>query len=157
MNKFFCFEKNQRFLLNFSALSPHLFLNYSQLVRFLRFFSRNLPKHWKSLLSGIGKYSQGILRKPVPICGFFGFESSFQNCFWNLFSFAGLSQIFKIRNAWNFPNSFSKNTPISFWKHSFGTLFLDILKPWCSEIYEEEDFHGHFWIFWTVFVPKWCF
>jgi hypothetical protein len=35
------FEKNQRFLLNFGALSPNLFLDFSQHVRFLRYFPIN--------------------------------------------------------------------------------------------------------------------
>jgi hypothetical protein len=34
------------------------------------------------------------------IRGLFGFESSFQNCFWNIFSSSGSSQICKIRYAW---------------------------------------------------------
>jgi hypothetical protein len=42
----------------------------------------------------------------------FSFDSSFQNCFWNLFSFFGLSQICKIRNALKLPSSFSRNTLI---------------------------------------------
>jgi hypothetical protein len=47
------------------------------------------------------------------ICGFFGFKSSFQNCFWNIFSTSGLSQICKIRNVWKLPSPFSKNSVIS--------------------------------------------
>jgi hypothetical protein len=31
--------------------------------------------------------------------GFFGFDSCFQNCFWNLLITSGLSQICKITNA----------------------------------------------------------
>jgi hypothetical protein len=36
MNKFVCAEKNQRFLFNFGALSPNLFLDFSQHIRYLR-------------------------------------------------------------------------------------------------------------------------
>jgi hypothetical protein len=36
MNKFVCAEINQRFLLNFGALNPNQFLDFSQHVRFLR-------------------------------------------------------------------------------------------------------------------------
>jgi hypothetical protein len=53
-------------------------------------------------LSGLGKRPQSILRNQSTL-GFFGFENSFQNCFWNVFSIAGLSQICKIRNAWKLP------------------------------------------------------
>jgi hypothetical protein len=37
------------------------------------------------LLSGTGKRQQDIFRKPKSIHGFFGFESSLQNCFWIFF------------------------------------------------------------------------
>jgi hypothetical protein len=47
------------------------------------------------------------------IRGFFDFEFSFQNCFWNLSSTSGLSQICKLRNAWKLPSAFSRNTLIS--------------------------------------------
>jgi hypothetical protein len=60
-------------------------------------------------LSGWGKRPQGILRKQST-SDFFGFESSFQNCFWNLFITSGLSQIWKIRNIWKLPSPFSMNT-----------------------------------------------
>jgi hypothetical protein len=49
-------------------------------------------------LSGLGKRPQGILRNQSTR-GFFGFEFSFQNCFWNLFSTSGLSKICKLRNV----------------------------------------------------------
>jgi hypothetical protein len=41
-------------------------------------------------LSGLGERTQGILRNQ-SIRGFFGFLSSFQNCFWNVFSTSGFS------------------------------------------------------------------
>jgi hypothetical protein len=60
----------------------------------------NIPETLKMpSLSGLGKRPQGILRNQ-SIRGFFGFKFSFQNCFWNVFSTSGLSQICKIRNAW---------------------------------------------------------
>jgi hypothetical protein len=60
----------------------------------------NIPETLKiPSLSGLRKRQQGILRNQ-SIRGFFGFGYSFQNCFWNVFSTSGLSQICKIRNAW---------------------------------------------------------
>jgi hypothetical protein len=53
-------------------------------------------------LSGVGKRQQGILRNQSTR-GFFSFESSFHNGFWNVFSTSGLSQICKIRNSWKLP------------------------------------------------------
>jgi hypothetical protein len=73
----------------------------------------NLPKTLKlPILSGFGKRQQVILRKP-KYNGFFGFESSFQNCSWNFVNTSGLSQNCKIRNAWKLPRPFSRNTLIS--------------------------------------------
>jgi hypothetical protein len=37
------------------------------------------------------------------------FESSFQNCFWNLWKMFGSSQFWKIRIAWNLQNAKLKN------------------------------------------------
>jgi hypothetical protein len=67
----------------------------------------NLPKTLKMpWLIGFGKRQQGIFWEPKYRWFLFGFESSsFQNCFWNLFSSSGLSQICKIRNAWKFASS----------------------------------------------------
>jgi hypothetical protein len=46
----------------------------------------NIPETLKMpSLSGLGKRPQGILRNQNKR-GFFGFESSFQNCSWNVFS-----------------------------------------------------------------------
>jgi hypothetical protein len=55
----------------------------------------NIPETLKmSSLSGLGKRPQGILRNQ-SIRGLFGFQSNFQNCFWNVFSTSVLSQICK--------------------------------------------------------------
>jgi hypothetical protein len=54
-----------------------------------------------------------IFSENQSIRGSFGFESSFKNCFWNLFSNSGLSQICKIRNVWKLPIPFSRFTLIS--------------------------------------------
>jgi hypothetical protein len=103
MNKFVYVEKNQRFLINFGALRPNLFSDFSQHVRPLRKSSMNIPETLKMpSLSGLVKRQQGILRNQ-SIRGFVGFESSLQNCFWNVLSTSGLSQICKIRNAWKLP------------------------------------------------------
>jgi hypothetical protein len=53
----------------------------------------NLPKAMKMpSLSGLRKRQQGILLNHSTR-GFFSFDSSFQNWFWNLSSTSGLSQI----------------------------------------------------------------
>jgi hypothetical protein len=95
----------------------------------------NIPETLKMpSLSGLGKRPQGILRNQ-SIRGFFCFKFSFQNCFWNVFSTSGLSQICKIRNAWKLPSPFSWNTLIpcsektswslktSFWKKKLSNKF----------------------------------
>jgi hypothetical protein len=40
---------------------------------------------------------------------FFGNKGSFQNCFWNLSSASGLSQVWKIRNTWKLPKACLKD------------------------------------------------
>jgi hypothetical protein len=65
------------------------------------------------LLRGFRMRPQGILRKPKSIRGLFGFKSSFQNCFWDLFSTSGLSETCKIINVWKLPSPFSRNTLMS--------------------------------------------
>jgi hypothetical protein len=105
-----CVGKNQRFLPNVGALSPNQFLYLSRHVRFLKLSSMNIPETLKMpSMGGLGKRPQAILQNQ-SIRGFFGFESSFQNCFWNLLSTSGLSQIWKIRNVWKLPSPFSRNT-----------------------------------------------
>jgi hypothetical protein len=76
---------------------------------------------------------------------FFDFECSFQNCFWNLSSTSGLSQICKMRNVWKLPSSFSRNTLIrsseksscslktSFWKKNCPTNSKMVMKILRSE------------------------
>jgi hypothetical protein len=60
----------------------------------------NIPEPLKMLsLSGLGNGPKGILQNQSTR-GFFGFESSFQNWVWNLFSTSSLPQIWKIRNVW---------------------------------------------------------
>jgi hypothetical protein len=56
------------------------------------------------------------------IRGFFGFESSFQNCFLNLSSISGFSQICKMRKVWKLPSPFSRNTLITSSKKTFCCL-----------------------------------
>jgi hypothetical protein len=74
-----------------------------------------------------------IFYEKKSIRGLFGFKSSFQNCFWNLFSTSGWSQIYKIRNVWKLPIPLSRITlvpssgksswslKISFWKKKCPT------------------------------------
>jgi hypothetical protein len=58
----------------------------------------NIPETLKmSSLSGLEKRLKGILRNQRK-GSFFGFEPSFHNSFWNVFSTAGLFQICKIIN-----------------------------------------------------------
>jgi hypothetical protein len=100
----------------------------------------NIPETLKMpSLSGLGKGPQGILRNQ-SIRGFFGFKSSFQNCFWNVLSTSGLSQIYKIRNVWKLPSPFSWNTLIpcseknswslktSFWKKNCQITSKTVIK-----------------------------
>jgi hypothetical protein len=69
----------------------------------------NHPK--MTLLSGFGKRQQ-VIFEIQSMRGFFVFEFSFQISFWKHFSTSGLSQIWKIRNAWNFLGPISRNTLI---------------------------------------------
>jgi hypothetical protein len=75
--------------------------------------------------SGLGKRQQSILRNQSAR-GFFDFESSFQNCFWKVFTTSGLSHICKIRNVWTL-SSFFYSDPMflefntSFWKKIYPT------------------------------------
>jgi hypothetical protein len=102
-------------------------------------------------LSSLGKRPQCILRNQST-CGFFDFESSFQNWFWNVFSTSGLSQICKIRNVWMLPSPFSRNTLIpcsktTSWsiKTSFGRKIIQrngnfsgviLQKKFCMPVFE---------------------
>jgi hypothetical protein len=74
-------------------------------------------------LCGLGKRPQGILRNQSTR-GFFGFEFSFENCFCNVFSTSGLSQIYKITNVWKLSRPFSRNTLLP---HALKNL-LGVLK-----------------------------
>jgi hypothetical protein len=55
-------------------------------------------KHWKCPNWVGSERDSKEFSANQSICSFFGFESSIHNCFWNLLSFSGLSQISKIRN-----------------------------------------------------------
>jgi hypothetical protein len=60
----------------------------------------NIPEKLKMpSLSGLGNKQQGNLRNQ-SIRSFFGFNFSFQNCFWNVLNTSGLSQIWKMKNVW---------------------------------------------------------
>jgi hypothetical protein len=122
LNKILCVEKNQRFLPNFCVLCPNLVLDFSKQVRFLRLTSKNIPETLK--MPSLEKRPQGILRN-YNTHGFFCFEFSFQNCFWNVFSSSGLSQICKIRNVWEPPSPFSRNTLISCSEKSSWNMMLE--------------------------------
>jgi hypothetical protein len=58
----------------------------------------------------------------ISMRGFFDFESSFQNCYWNLFSTSGLSCILKIKNIRKLPSLFSRNTLIPSSERTFWSL-----------------------------------
>jgi hypothetical protein len=113
----------------------------------------NIPETLKMpSLSGLGKRQQGILQNQ-SIRGFFGFNSSFQNCFWNVFSTSGFSQIYKIRTVWKISSPFSRNTLIScsemtswsiklsFWKKKIPTNSKIVMK-----VFQVQGFLW-FWIF----------
>jgi hypothetical protein len=92
----------------------------------------NLPKTLKMpLLSGFGMRPQGISQKNQSIRGLLGVESSFQNCFWNLFSTSGLSEICKIRNVWKLPSPFTRNTLIPCFEKSSCSLKTSFWKKNC--------------------------
>jgi hypothetical protein len=110
MNKFWTLEKNQWFL----------FI----LVRWLWICFWILPstsgswdnpqgifqKHWKCPYWVASERDHNVFYENQSIRGFFGFEFSFHNCFWNFYSIFGLSQICKKRNVCKLPSSFSRNT-----------------------------------------------
>jgi hypothetical protein len=114
----------------------------------------NIPETLKMpSLSGYGKRPQGILRNQI-ICGFFGFKFSFQNCFWNVFSTSGLSQICKIRNVWK-PLLMEYSDPMlmSLWKDflEFKNIILEeniIIKLTVMTILQAKGFP---W-FWDFFL-----
>jgi hypothetical protein len=81
-------------------------------------------------LRGLGKRPQGILQNQSTR-GFFGCESGFQNCFWNLFSTSGLSQIWKIINVRKLPSPFSRNTLIPCAEKSSWSLKTSFWKKNC--------------------------
>jgi hypothetical protein len=126
-----CVKKNQRFLLNLGTLSP----NYLEIFPSTSGSWDNpqliFQKHWKCLLWVAWESEpQGILRNQ-SIRGFFGFKSSFQNCFWNVFSTSGFSQTCKKRNVWKFPVlsqgifwSHALKNLLGVQKHHFGRKFI---------------------------------
>jgi hypothetical protein len=64
-----------------------------------------------------------------------------QNCFWNLFSTSGLSQIFKIRKNWKFPSPFKEHSDSkSSW--SLKTSFCKKNYPINSKTVNEYIFIG---------------
>jgi hypothetical protein len=113
-HKFFCVEKNQRFLLNFSAMSPNQFLNE---------YSRNTEN---ALCEWLEKETTKYFTKSEFSIEF---EYSIQNCFWNVFSTSGLSQIWKIRNVWKLPSPFKEYSDHMLWKDFLETSFW---KKYCS-------------------------
>jgi hypothetical protein len=102
-------------------------------------------KHWKWPYWVASERDQKIFYENHSIRGFFGFKSCRQNCFWNLLSISGLSQICKISNVWKFPSPFSRNTLISsFEKNSwnFKTSFWKKNYPINSKTIIENFFHN---------------
>jgi hypothetical protein len=118
----------------------------------------NLPIQSKCPYWVASEWDHKVFHENQRIRCLLGFEFSFQNCFWNLFSASGMSESYKIRNFWKLPSPFSRNKlflefkniileeklsnwPWKFFRckgsHSFGTFCLDVLKPWSSEIYSE--------------------
>jgi hypothetical protein len=90
----------------------------------------NIPETLKMpSLSGLGKRPQGITRNQSTR-GFFGFESSFQNCFG--INSPELSQISKIRNVWKLPSPFSMDTQIPCSEKTSWSLKTSFWKKKCS-------------------------
>jgi hypothetical protein len=68
----------------------------------------NFPTTLKTtLIQGLRKEITRYFTKNQSIRGFFDFESSFQNCIWNLFNTSGFSEIGKIRNVWRLSSPYS--------------------------------------------------
>jgi hypothetical protein len=93
--------------------------------------------------SGLGKRHKGMLRNQSTR-GFFGFESSFQNCFWYVFSTSGLSQICKIRNVWKLTSPISRNTliPCSEKCSHFGRKIIQKTQKWSWKFFRHKGFYG---------------
>jgi hypothetical protein len=82
-NTILSFEKNQRFLFYFGALIPNLF-PARQVPEII--FNESSKNTDDSLISFGSKSEPKVFFVHQSICGLFGFESSFQNCFWDLFN-----------------------------------------------------------------------
>jgi hypothetical protein len=138
----------QSFLFNIRHLmkSIHLTCNFSYLALNGLVDEKNIPyinkpntilaKFWCAESESVFRFfparPQFILRKP-KYTWFLWFESSFQNCLWNLFSTTGLSQIYKIRNVWKLPSPFSKNTLIPSSEKSSWSLKKSFWKKNCPK------------------------
>jgi hypothetical protein len=69
------------------------------------------------------------------IRGFFDFKFSFHNCFWNLSSTSGLSQICKLRNAFHVRSqgillSEALKRLLGVEKHYFGKKIVQLIQKW---------------------------
>jgi hypothetical protein len=149
-------------------------------------------KHWKCPYWVASERDDKIFYENQSIRDLFDFESSFQNCFWNLLRISGLSEICKIRNVWKFPshsqralrslvlkdflefekiilevkmsNKFKNGNEI-FFSHerlpceslNFFGLRTPSKKSQTMETLYLKNFRSHFWICWTIFLPKWWF
>jgi hypothetical protein len=135
MNKFLFFEKNLRFLLNFGALTPNLFLRLfpaPQVSEIILIESSKTTQN--ALIERLRNETTKVFHENQSIRILFEFNSFFQNCFWNLFSTSGLSEICKIRNVWKLLSKFSRKTLIPFSERSCWSL-----KPsFCKKNYPSE-------------------
>jgi hypothetical protein len=108
----FSFEKNQRILLNCGALSTNLFLKFFSARQLSEIFLNESSKNTENdLIEWLRKETTRHFMK-INVYVVSLIKSGFQNCFWNLFSISGLSQICLIRNVWK-PSPNSRNTLIS--------------------------------------------
>jgi hypothetical protein len=113
---------NDSFLI-FGALSPNLYLDFFAARQVHDKILNESSKNTENALNEwLRKETTRCFSENQSIRDFFGSESCFQNCFWNLYSFSGLSQICKIRNAWKLTSLISWNTLISSSKRNSWSL-----------------------------------
>jgi hypothetical protein len=123
---FFIYNTSQQIMNQFLSFEKKINNSCLILVRWVRICFYIVPstsgfwdnsqcifqKHWNCPYWVASERDHKVFYENQSIRGFFGFESCFQNCFWNLFNASGLCQICKIKNGWKFPNPFSRNTQI---------------------------------------------
>jgi hypothetical protein len=102
----------------FGALSLNLFFGFYPARQVPEIFLNESFKKLKMPLLEASERDHKVIYENQSLRGFFGFKSSFHNCFSKHFNISDLSQICKIRNVWNNLISSSEKTYCSL-KKSF--------------------------------------